>query len=192
LAHGLIVSAFRALKEPWGEALLAKARSQSWGDTALLVILKAFPAERWTWDRAAEAGEEIEDAYWRSAPVFWLDDGDQVEFAIRKLISVGRARHALPLADRDGKSQLPSSLLIELLQEASRNPFAEGISDNEVTMFQHYVAETMKVLDERDDVDDDTLVKLEWTYLPVLDRSRRPAKALLKALSEEPALFLQM
>lgn len=192
LAHGLIVSAFRALKEPWGEALLAKARSQSWGDTALLAILKAFPAERWTWDRAAEAGEEIEDAYWRSAPVFWLDDGDQVEFAIRKLISVGRARHALPLADRDGKSQLPSSLLIELLQEASRNPFAEGISGNEVTMFQHYVAETMKVLDERDDVDDDTLVKLEWTYLPVLDRSRRPAKALLKALSEEPALFLQM
>lgn len=193
LAHGLIVSAFRDLKEPWGEAFLSRARTQAWGDSALLAILRAFPAKRWTWDKVAEMGDELESAYWRRTPVFWIDDdGDQVAFAIRKLIDVGRARYALPLADGAGKSKLSSELLMELLREAAQQPFSEEGGANEVTMFQHYVAEILKVLDERDDVGDDVLAKLEWTYLPVLTHSRRPAKALLKALSEQPELFVQM
>jgi hypothetical protein len=59
-------------------------------------------------------------------------------------------------------------------------------------MFQYYVAEILQVLDQRSDVDTNSLIKLEWNYLAVLDRSRRPAKVLLKALSEQPAFFLQM
>jgi len=193
VAHGLMVSAFRDLKEPWAEALLAKARADSWGDAILLVILRAFPSRRWTWDRVAEAGEGIEAEYWRSAPVFWMDeDHDQLEFAIRKLISVGRARHALPLIERGGKSGLPSALLIESLQEAVHQPITSDDGTNEATMFQHYVAETLKILDERTDIADEALVTLEWVYLPVLVHSRRPAKALLKALSQQPELFVQL
>jgi hypothetical protein len=33
---------------------------------------------------------------------------------------------------------------------------------------------------------------LEWNYLQLLEHSRRPAKVLLRALSEQPALFIQM
>ena len=193
VAHGLIVSAFRDMQESWGEAVLARARGDSWGDTNLLAILRAFPARRWTWDRAAEAGEAIETAYWRNTPVYWMDNaGDQVAFAIRKLISVGRARHALPLAEQGGKSELPSALLIELLQEAVHQPLTKDDGANEATMFQHYVAEILKILDSRSDVSEEALVALEWMYLPVLTHSRRPAKALLKALSNQPELFVQM
>jgi len=194
LAHGLIVSAFRDLKEPWGEALLARAKAGNWGDSVLLAILRAFPVGRWTWDRAAQAGDELETAYWRDAPVFWMgDESDHVAFAIRKLISVGRARHALALVEHSNKeSKLKSDLLVELLREAAQQPLTQGGDANEATMFQHYVAEIFQILDDRDDVDDETLVSLEWIYLPVLTHSRRPAKALLKALSEQPALFVEM
>lgn len=48
LAHGLIAVAFRDLKEPWGEALLARTKADAWGDVALLAILRAFPSGRWT------------------------------------------------------------------------------------------------------------------------------------------------
>jgi hypothetical protein len=49
----------------------------------------------------AEIGGEIETTYWRRAPVYWMsDDSEDVAYALRKLISVGRARHALPLAER--------------------------------------------------------------------------------------------
>jgi transcriptional regulator with XRE-family HTH domain len=193
LAHGLIISIFRDRKEPWAAALIAEARAENWGDTALLTILRALPTERWTWDQVAEIGGEIETAYWRCAPVFWMsDDSEDVAYAIRKLINVGRARHALPLAGRGNKVHLPTDLLVEVLQEAARQPFERDGDSNEATMFQHYVAEILQLLDERNDVDRNALVALEWNYLQVLEHSRRPAKALLKALSEQPSLFIQM
>jgi hypothetical protein len=193
LAHGLIASIFRDRKEPWAVALIDKARGQAWGDAALLAILRALPVRRWTWDQVAKAGTQFEDNYWRRAPVIWMsEDSEDVAFAIRKLIAVGRARHALPLAGRSSKVQLPSDLLVEMLWEAARQPFEKGGDSNEATMFQHYVGEILRVLDERGDVNEDTLIKIEWAYLPVLEHSRRPAKVLLKALSEQPALFIQM
>ncbi|WP_208758143.1 helix-turn-helix domain-containing protein [Bradyrhizobium zhanjiangense] len=193
VAHGLIVSVFRDRKEPWAMALIARAKDEAWGDTALLTILRALPAQRWTWDQAAQAGVAIEETYWRQTPVFWIDeDSKDVAFAIRKLISVGRARHALPLAERGSKVDLPSDLIVEVLQAAVRQPFDGDGNTNEVTMFQHHVAELLQQLDKRSDVDKQTLVGLEWAYLPLLVHSRRPAKVLLRALSEQPSLFIQM
>jgi hypothetical protein len=117
---------------------------------------------------------------------------EDVAYAIRKLISVGRARHAMPLAGRGNKVRLPTNLLVEVLQEAARQPFESDGDGNEATMFQHYVAEILQLLDERNDVDRNALVALEWNYLRVLEHSRRPAKVLLKALSEQPSLFIEM
>jgi transcriptional regulator with XRE-family HTH domain len=193
VAHSLIISAFRDRKEPWAAALIAKAKGENWGDTVLLSILLALPAQRWTWSQAAGAGTEIEDRYWRQVPVFWMgEDGDDVTLAIRKLISVGRARDALPLSGRGSKVHLPSDLLVEMLGEAAKQPFRSNGDMNETTMFQHYVAEMLRLLDERSDVDENTMVALEWTYLPILTHSRRPAKVLLRALASQPALFVKM
>lgn len=193
IAHGLIVSVFRDRKEPWAATLIAKAKDEVWGDTALLAILRALPAQRWTWSQVTRTGAEIESAYWCVWPVLWVsEDCDDVAFAMRKLISVGRARHALALARRGRKIHLPSNLLVEALFEATRQPLKSESDMNETTMFQHYVAKLFELLDERDDVSKDTLVALEWTYLPILERSRRPAKVLLRALSEQPALFIEI
>lgn len=193
VAHGLIISAYRDRGEPWGEVFIAKAKAEGWGDTALLTILRAFPVQRWTWEQAAKVGTEMEESYWRLAPVYWMsEDSDDVAFAIRKLISVGRARHALPLAGRGNKVHLPSDLLVDVLREAAHQPFDNDGDHNEGTMFQHYVGEILEVLDDRDDVTETDMVKLEWAYLAILAHSRRPAKVLLKALSEQPALFVEM
>jgi hypothetical protein len=192
VAHGLVISMFPDGKEAWAEALIAKGREQGWGNTALLTILQALPLNRWTWDQAAQVGEEFEASYWLRAPAFWIDDAQEAAFAVRKLISVGRARHALHLVGRHRRIGLPSELLVEVLTEAARQPFKSGGNTNEPTMFQHYVAEILSQLDSRSDVDSDALVMLEWNYLPVLEHSRRPAKVLLKALSENPALFVEM
>lgn len=193
VAHGLIISAFRDRKEPWAAALVTKAKCEAWGDTALLTILRALPVRRWTWDEVAKAGPELEDTYWRRAPVVWMnEDSDEAAFAIRKLISVGRARHALPLAARGSKVHLPSDLLVEVLREAVRPPTESNGDANDATMFQHYLAEILQILDERSDVDKDTLASLEWAYLPILEHSRRPVKVLLEALSERPALFIEV
>ena len=193
-AHGLIGSCFRERKKPWAGALITKARDKGWGDTALLAVLLALPCERWIWDQAAQAGEEIETAYWRSIPTLWLGSlasGDIV-FAMRRLISLGRARHALRLADRDEKRQLPSELLVDVLREAAHQPFESDGDSNEPVTLQYYVTKILTELDERPDVGKDTLLRLEWTYLPLLERSDRPAKVLLEALSEQPSFFIEV
>lgn len=193
VAHGLIISAFRDRGKAWGAELIAMARVEHWGDVTLMTILRALPVEHWTWDQVAAIGGEIETTYWKRTPIFWMsDESADVTYALRKLIGVGRARHALALAGRGDKVPLASDLLVELLQEAVRQPFEGDGDSNEVTMFQHYVAEILGLLDEREDVDRSALVMLEWNYLQLLEHSRRPPKVLLRALSEQPALFIQM
>lgn len=193
VAHGATASAARDLGEEWGRALFARAKVGAWGDDALLAILRALPAVRWTWSSANEAGDQVESEYWRSIPEFWLSDAPQdVEFSVQKLVGVGRARDAVALAVRQGKSTMPSSVLIEILRQAVRQPIDDSVDRNGATMFQHYVEELLKVLDDRGDVEETDLVWLEWSYLPLLAHSRRPAKALMRALSNEPELFVEM
>jgi DNA-binding XRE family transcriptional regulator len=192
IANGLIPSMFHDHGEAWGARLINTARAQGWQDAALLTVLQAMPASRWTWDRVAEIGGDIEMTYWRRTPVFWMsEDTDSVIYAIRRLINAGRARNALPLVHR-AKAVLPTALVIEVLTEAARQPFENNGDGNEASMFQYYVAEILGVLDEREGVDRNDLVTLEWNYLQLLEHSRRPAKALLRALSEQPKLFIEL
>jgi hypothetical protein len=192
VAHGLIVSMFNAGKEPWADALIARARAEGWGDRALLVILRAMPQKSWTWDHAAAAGADLETEFWKTVPIWWIDDGAEAAIAIRKLISVGRGGHALQLAGRQRQVKLPSNLLVQVLREALRQPPNATSDSNDLVMFQHYVVEILTQLDARDDVEVNELASLEWHYLPVLTHSRRPAKVLLKGLSQQPALFIDL
>ena len=41
-------------------------------------------------------------------------------------------------------------------------------------------------------ISDDELLRLEWTYLPLLEYSQRPAKVLIKALAERPSFFIEV
>ncbi len=194
VAHGLIISAFRDHSEAWAEALIARARAESWGDEALMTILRALPINRWTWDRVAEIGAVMRGAYWRDVPAIWVNaDSHDIAYAVRQLIDVGRARHALALVSHhDEERRLLSEVLVEALEQAARQPVSTSLDGNEGTMFQHYVTETLTELDGRDDVDRDALAMLEWNYLQLLEHSRRPARVLLSVLSEQPRFFVDL
>jgi transcriptional regulator with XRE-family HTH domain len=192
LAHGLIVSAFRDRKQVWAESLIARAKDHGWGDGALLTILRALPMGGWTWQHVAEAGASIDEAYWKLAPHYWTsDDPSEVVFAIRKLIVVGRARHALALA-HSRNAALSTELLVEVLTQASQQPFGRSEDGNESTMFQYHVEEILRTLDGRDDVALTVVAGLEWKYMALLEHSRRPPVVLPRALAEDPQLFMSL
>ncbi|MDB5581514.1 MAG: hypothetical protein JWR80_6690 [Bradyrhizobium sp.] len=191
VAFGLIVNALAEHDDAWVDQLIDRARCCHWGDDALMVIFRALPIRATTWNRAAALGDEVEAAYWAGVPAFWLEEGEDAAFAIRKFISAGRARDALGLADHS-KARVPSALLIELLREAGHHWPRDGAEHNDVVMFQHHVAEIFQALDLRTDIDEGEFARLEWEYLALLEHSQRPAKVLIKALSEQPSLFIDM
>jgi hypothetical protein len=82
--------------------------------------------------------------------------------------------------------------MVRLLLEAVRQPIDKDIHDNDKSMFQHYVIEILKRLDEAKDVSTETMLELEWIYLPLLEHSQRPAKVIMKELASNPGLFVQM
>jgi transcriptional regulator with XRE-family HTH domain len=188
LAHGLIVSAFARDGAPWAERLLDRARERYLSETALLTILLALPNRRWTWDQAAQLGTSIETTYWQRTPLLWIsDDPDDLTFALRKLIDVGRARSAVELADRDDKTHLPSDLLLEVLEEAYSQPIEPG----EEPIDDYHLARLLGHLDSRAEVTKSRLAALEWLYLPLLEGSEHPPKTLRRELSSDPNLFAQ-
>ncbi|WP_420561974.1 XRE family transcriptional regulator [Tepidicaulis sp.] len=193
VAHGLIGSVFRDRKEFWAKNLIAKAKSEDWEETSLLTIFHALPSDRWTWEQVLQFDEKIMKAYWLKVPVFQMSENNEdAAYAIRMLLGVGRSRYALLLAGRGKKARLPSALLIDVLNEAANQPIDHSSEGNDATMFQYHVAEVLQLLDERDDVDPNALSKLEWKYLKLLEHSRRPPKVLLRSLSEQPSLFVEM
>lgn len=193
VGHGIIVTAYRDRGQSWAEVLIDQVIEEGWGNSALLTLLRALPAERWLWSIVSRIGGDTETAYWRTATVTWLgEDESDVAYAIRKLIDVGHARRALTLTSRTKKTGLRSALLVEVLREAAKQPVSADAGHNEIAMVRHYIAELLQTLDDRDDVDSEVLASLEWTYLEVLEHSRRPASALLKALSESPKLFIEL
>lgn len=193
LAHGLIYSTFAQAKEPWASGLLRRAAREGWGDQATLTILGALPVTRWTWDQAHLAGPVVENLYWKRAAALWMEgSNDDVVFMANKLIDVGRARPALHFIGHHLSKGLPSELLIRILHEAVQQPWDKNQDDhNEPTMFQHYVAEILQCLDKAG-ISDDEMLRLEWTYLPLLEYSQRPAKVLIRALAERPSFFIEV
>ncbi|MEG3147413.1 helix-turn-helix transcriptional regulator [Sphingomonas sp. RT2P30] len=191
VALGLIVNALHEHGEDWVAPLIERMQRENWGEDAVMTVFRALPSRTSTWNRAAALGQRIEDMYWAQIPTFWLGEEDDAAFAIQKLIAAGRAKEALGLADH-AKKKVPTILLIKVLRQAANQWPGDGAENNDVVMFQHHVAEIFSALDERDDVDEKEFARLEWEYLALLEHSQRPAKVLIKALSEQPALFVDM
>jgi hypothetical protein len=59
-------------------------------------------------------------------------------------------------------------------------------------MFLFSVEELLQRLDKADDVSEDRVASLEWTYLAMLEHSRRPPVVLHKTLSTNPEFFVKV
>ena len=194
-ARGLVWTWCFAVGREWVEGLFDEALREAWGDKALLTILLALPATGWVWALARRAGEAIEGLYWKQLNILWSkeDDADPA-YAVEKLIQAGRARgsvHFIGYHLHDGR-RFSNELLAKALTESLRQPREGELDMNDRTMFQHYVQEIFKQLDEADDVSTDMLARLEWMYLPMFEHSQRKAKAIMAELATNPDLFIQL
>jgi hypothetical protein len=185
---------FAEMGETWANKLLDRAKNEQWGAEAVTRILCALPAQRWVWDRGAASGEAVSSLYCKRVHPFLINgDAGEVTFAIERLIEAGRALHAIDLAGHNVRKLLPSELLSRLLLAAVNQERSEPPGDsNQTVMLQHFVEEILLHLDERNELLENDMARLEWAYLPLLTHSRRNPKALEDFLARSPAFFVEV
>lgn len=191
-AHGIIVTKLTSEGDGWGDSLINRALGGRWGNDALLRILLSLPKSEHFMRSASGLGKEIDEQYWIAVSAYRIQGStDAIAEAIEKLLAVGRGRECVHLAARNLEG-LPSSLLRRALEGALHSSPAPSRGSNEASMFQYYVERIFQRIDEDGEVPDNEIGRLEWNYLNVLQRSKRPPKALRTALSTSPEFFVQV
>lgn len=178
----------------WAEAILRSERFKTWSPTMQASFCRGLPFDRATWAAANSLGQEVERGYWERELVFLLhlkEDRD-AEYAVQKLLEVGRSLFALDQASHQPQ-RLSCKLLVRILDEALleiaklQKEIADG-QKMDVGSLDHDVERILARLRDSGELSDNELGRLEWQYLPLLGHFRRPI-TLYRALQNGPGLF---
>jgi hypothetical protein len=171
-------------------AWLDQQLSQHWQKDQLLALLLLVPSEEQTWRRAEKIlGDDVHD-YWKQVRVdpWGLEPADLLE-AVEKLTSNGQPAIGIDclyvLAHK--KVPIPLPLASAALLGALSAPEQQKQTD------QYNIVEVVKWLQENAPSDSDDLFRIEWHYLPLLDRlyGGEP-KVLEHKLASSPEFFCEV
>ncbi len=177
-----------------GIEILEEGIQKGWPDNLIAKYLLVLPGTDNTWEKLSDLDSEIEDIYWANLQPEDLN-GTNWTHAAEKLIEYDRPHAAVRVIGlcglHDEEEEVPPKLAVEALREASVTEPPSGALPQ---MFGHYAGELFELLDESTEIDRETIAKLEWRYLYVLQsgHSRRSAKILHKELARDPNLFVDV
>jgi hypothetical protein len=172
----------------WAEAQPAA----NWKSEQITAWALNMSFEPRTWDWVASKGKTIEDQYWGKVRAWGfskLDVKDSGRVA-KKLQVAGRAWSALEhlvMAMHANKVEFAPGIICDALEVIAKNP-AEREAH---TMDAYHIQEAFGYLHQCSEVDETQVARLEFSFLPFLDRySRRPPIALHRQLARDPEFFI--
>lgn len=183
--NGFVWSRFHTVGWSWVD----KISTSQWSPTQVAQFLSNLPFMQETWARAASLLGTKESFYWEKANANPYQADTEVGQALDKLIEYGRPFAAIrclymmvqnkQLFDKEKAAR---ALLGAL--ESKESPHATD---------SHEILEIIKALQKAPDTNTDDLFKVEWAYLPLLDRLRDASPQLLsRRLATEPKFFCEV
>ncbi|CBE69094.1 MAG: hypothetical protein F9K13_06980 [Candidatus Methylomirabilis oxygeniifera] len=177
---------FWTQKWPWVDQQL----SQPWRKEQLLAFLLLVPSEKQTWRRAERILGGEAHSYWKQVQVSpWGMEPDDLLEAAEKLTSNGQPARAIDCLYllADGKVPIPMPLASAALLGAL------SAEEQQKQIDQYHIVEVVKWLQENAPPDSDDLSKIEWYYLPLLNRlyGGEP-KVLEHKLASSPTFFCEV
>ena len=152
-------------------------------------FLSYLPFTEEVWSRAAAWLGESEREYWsRTSANPYHTNGD-IGAAIDKLIEYGRPHAAINCLHKMlyDKHPLDKSRSVKALLAAVSS------AEPSYTMDAYPIVEIIKALQDNPDTDPEDLFRVEWAYLPLLDRhSGTSPKLLENRLASDPAFFCEV
>ena len=152
-------------------------------------FLACLPFTKEAWGRASQWLQENQGEYWsRTGANAYQADGD-LATAIEKLIEHGRPHSAINCLDRMRHAKQP----INVEQCVRALLAAPSSSEPAYAMDGYHIVELIKFLQSDPSVAREDLFKVEWAYLPLLDRHRGAAPKLLECrLASDPEFFCEV
>ncbi|MEN8132388.1 MAG: hypothetical protein ABFS45_19860 [Pseudomonadota bacterium] len=162
---------------------------KDWSVSQVAHLLSDLPFTDEAWKRVNILLGESEGEYWtRSSANPYHTEGD-IGVAIDKLIEYGRPHAAIDYLDRMRHDKQPldkARTVIALLDAASSEEPSYAVD-------AYRIVELIKALQDDPDTDPDDLFRVEWAYLPLLNRhSGASPKLLENRLASDPAFFCEV
>lgn len=182
---GFIWARFWERKTEWVDAVLKRA----WSPEHKAKFLTLLPFEDEIWKRVSTHLTTTQEAlYWKNANVNPYGPDRDLSVAIEKLLEYGREGAAVMCVAQtaNDKSRFDESL-------ATRALLAVLGSEPGIKELDNYdTVELIKHLQESETTDQDALFRIEWNFLPWLDRfSSGSPVTLEKRLASDPAFFAE-
>lgn len=151
---------------------------------------QSLPFVEATWDWLASLSSDAENFYWSKKTSIFLDRNfseSVVRRVVAKLVDAKRPFTAIDVVHMRAEGLSPY-LIAETLEAGLQCESIDGPKD-----VSYDVQELIRVLQESD-FDPTRLARLEWGYLPFLERttSRTSPLTLQKMVLAEPVLFVEM
>ncbi|MBA7800551.1 hypothetical protein QNN86_01515 [Citrobacter sp. C348] len=152
-----------------------------------------LPFKKETWDMLKTSFDDFPYEYWNNtvANAYHCDSTEEIYFAVDCLIKVDRPVSAIDCLSRIlyiDKVVDSSKVAVALLQSFK--------TTEDVRRFDiHSFNELVKYLQNDDTVSDDDLVKIEWAYLPIINRGANDSlqpQVLEKKLANDPGFFCEI
>jgi len=160
-----------------------------WTNSQIGRFLSYLPFTADNWKRAKQILGKFEVEYWSIVGVNPYQEKGELYVAIDKLLEYGRPNAAIRCLYRilHDKQPLDKTRTIQALLSAL-SP-AEPVN----SMDGYYIIEIIKSLQDDPDTDPADLARVEWAYLPLLERDRGASpKSLENRLASAPGFFCEV
>ena len=164
---------------------------RDWNTVQKAAFLVLLPFEEEVWNRVSEElGEQNEELYWRDVPVNPYGPDRDLTVAVEKSLEYQRVDAALSCVSRTTYESNPffdenlaTRTLLAVLEEP---PVVEKL-DRDSTV------KVITRLQQSSEANQDALFKIEWNFLPWLDRfSPGSPVTLEKRLASDPRFFAEL
>lgn len=182
---GFVWARFWNLKIGWVDTVLRR----DWTPDHRAKFLTLLPFDEEIWERvSSQLGEAHEELYWRNARVNPYGRDRNLTVAIEKLLAYGREGAAVMCVacTADDTSRFDETLATRALVAVLGSKGGIQELDN------YHTVELIKRLQASETADQDALFRIEWNFLPWLDRfSSGSPITLEKRLASDPVFFAE-
>ncbi|HGU4537075.1 TPA: hypothetical protein ACHJ9K_RS01735, partial [Escherichia coli] len=163
-----------------------------WSAQEKIAFFLLLPFKKETWDALNASFDDFPFEYWKNTLVnaYSCDSTEEIYFAIDCLIKVDRPLMAIDCLSKilHIDNSVDSSKVVLALLQSIRT--TENIERFDIHSFN----ELVNYIQNDNTVSDDDLVKIEWAYLPVINRGANDSlhpQVLEKKLASEPSFFVK-